>query len=93
MLNRELGPALYALLHRMMGHPLFTLLSFFKLLLTAKFFQVTFNRIGGVMVSVLVFSVVFIWFEPRSDLTIKLACIASHLSTQLKGVRTKTGWH
>jgi hypothetical protein len=44
------------------------------------------------MVSVLVFSVVFIWFEPRSDLTIKLACIASHLSTQLKGVRTKTGW-
>ena len=50
-----------------------------------------FNRINGVMVSVLASSAVDSGFDPRSCQT-KLVFVASSLSTQHSGEREKTGW-
>ena len=52
------------------------------------------NRIVGVMVSMLTLSAVDRGFESRSvkPKTIKLVFVASPLSTQHSGERTKTGW-
>jgi hypothetical protein len=52
------------------------------------------NRIGEVMASMLASSVVDRGFEPHrvKPKNIKLAFVAFPLITQLKGVRSKTGW-
>ena len=47
------------------------------------------NRIGGVMVSVLASSAIDRGFEPR---LMKLAFVASLLYTQFYGERTNIGW-
>ena len=60
-----------------------------RYLLSINPFIILFNRIGGLMVSVLASSAVDCGFEPK---TIKLLCVASPLSTQHKGERAKTGW-
>ena len=49
------------------------------------------NRIGGVMVSVLASSAVDRGFESRSGQA-KDYAVASPISTQYKGERSKTGW-
>ena len=57
--------------------------------------NISHNRIGGVMVSVLTYSVVYPGFEPRSGQTkdyIQLVFVASPLSTQHEGERAKTCW-
>jgi hypothetical protein len=58
--------------------------------------SMTSYRIVGVMVSVLASSEVDSWFEPRSGQTYKtitFVFVASPISTQHQGARTKTGWH
>ena len=52
---------------------------------------VPFNRIGGVMVSVLASSAVDRRFDSWSGQTIKLVFVASPLITQHQGVRANTG--
>ena len=57
--------------------------------------NISHNRIGGVMVSVLAYSVAYRGLEPRSGQTkdyIQLVFVASPLSTQHEGERAKTCW-